>query len=187
MAPYLSPVDHPRGLRLRLVYFFTRRRFGKVPTPIAVFSARMPWPFLTFYGKVSRLDKQLELDHGLSTLVRERVASITGCQFCMDAARWAALGQSEGNGERFDALAQYRTSALFTEAERGALDFASELTTEHRVDPETFRRVTKHFSERQVCDLVWLVASEHLYNLSNIGLEIGSDGLCPTEPRRAMT
>jgi hypothetical protein len=25
---------------------------------------------------------------------------------------------------------------------------------------------------------VWLVASEHLYNVNNIGLNIGSDDLC---------
>jgi len=186
MAPYLSPVEHPRGLRVRLVYFFTRRQFGKVPTPISVFSARMPWSFMAFYAKVSRLDKKLELPEGLSALVRERVASITGCHFCMDAARWSALRQSAGNVERFDALAQYRSSPLFSEAERAALDYASQLTADHRVGPETFDRLTKHFGERQICDLVWLVASEHLYNLSNIGLDIGSDNLCPVEPRRAM-
>jgi hypothetical protein len=35
-----------------------------------------------------------------------------------------------------------------------------------------------HFSEREICDIVWLVASEHLYNKTNVGLNIGSDGFC---------
>ena len=29
-----------------------------------------------------------------------------------------------------------------------------------------------------VCEIVWLVATEHLYNLTNIGLRIHSNMLC---------
>lgn len=183
MATYLPPIEKPKGLMLRLVYFFTRREFGKVATPIAVFSARVPTAFLSFYGKVSRLDKKLELPKELQSLVREQVASINACHFCMDAARYYALKESI-DVTRFDALPQYRTSALFSEAERAALDYATELTQEKLVSPETFERLSHSFSERQICEIVWLVASEHLYNVSNIGLNIGSDGLCEVPQSR---
>jgi hypothetical protein len=43
---------------------------------------------------------------------------------------------------------------------------------------ETFEQLARHYSEREICDIVWLVAIEHLYNMSDIGLNIGSDGLC---------
>jgi len=39
-------------------------------------------------------------------------------------------------------------------------------------------RLSRHYSERAICEIVWLVASEHLYNLTNIGLNIHSDMLC---------
>ncbi len=185
MATYLPPVERPRGLMLRLVYFFTRRQFGKVATPIAVFSARMPSAFLTFYGKVSKLDKKLRLPAQTAMVVREQVASINTCFFCMDAARWFAIRESPDNAARFDALGEYRTSPLFSEAERAALDFVTELTTDKDVKPETFARLARHYGEREICDIVWLVASEHLYNVSNIALNIGSDGLCEV-PVRAV-
>ena len=51
MATYLPPIEKPQGLFMKLVYFFTRRQFGKVMTPLTVFSARMPTAFMTFYGK----------------------------------------------------------------------------------------------------------------------------------------
>ena len=168
---------------LKMVYFFTRRQFGKVATPIAVFSARMPTAFLTFYGKVSRLDKKLGLPSQTAVLIRERVASINVCLYCMDAARWYAMRKSPDNAARFDALAEYRTSPLFTDAERAALDYATELTSDKEVDPDTFDRLDGHYSEREICDIVWLVASEHLYNMTNIGLNIGSDGLCDVDRR----
>jgi alkylhydroperoxidase family enzyme len=184
MATYLPPVEKPRGLLLKTVYFFTRRQFGKVATPISVFSARMPTGFMTFYGKVSRLDKKLQLPSRAALLIREQVASINMCLFCMDATRWYALRESEDNRARLDALAGYRTSPLFTDAERAALDYATELTSEKEVKPETFEELQQHYSEREICDIVWLVASEHLYNMSNIGLNIGSDRLCEIKPQR---
>ena len=178
MATFLPPVEKPRGLLLRVVYFLTRRQFGKVATPIAVFSARMPTSFLTFYGKVSKLDKSLQLPSDTRVLIRERVATINGCAFCMDATRWYTLRESPDDVVRLDALDEYRTSPLFTDAERVPLDYTTELVTDKHVKAETFERLARHYNERQICDIVWLVASEHLYNISNIALNIGSDGLC---------
>ncbi len=184
MATYLPPVEQPKSLLLKVVYFFMRRRFGTVMTPIAVFSARMPLAFLTFYGKVSRLDKKLQLPETTAAVIREQVASINTCLFCMDAARFFALQQSPDNAARFDALSEYTSSPLFTAAERAALDYATELTTEKEVRPETFEALARYYSDREICDIVWLVASEHLYNVSNIGLNINSDGLCELDPAR---
>src|SRR5262245_8640680 len=82
------------------------------------------------------------------------------------------------NESKFDALEQYRTSALFAEAERAALDYVTELTKEKTVSSDTFGRLSRHFSEREICEIVWLVATEHLYNMTNIGLNIHSDMLC---------
>jgi alkylhydroperoxidase family enzyme len=82
------------------------------------------------------------------------------------------------NEAKFDALEQYRTSPLFTEAERAALDYVTELTKDKKVNPRTFARMSGFYSERAICEIVWLVASEHLYNMTNIGLNIHSDMLC---------
>jgi alkylhydroperoxidase family enzyme len=184
MATFLPPIERPKGLIMKLVYFFTRRQFGKVATPVAVLSARMPVAFGSFYGKVSRLDKKLRLASPTRVLLRERVASINACHFCMDVGRWFAMRESPDNAARLDALEEYRTSPLFSDAERAALDYATELTRDKTVSPDTFERLARHYSEREICEIVWLVASEHLYNMSNIGLNIGSDGLCELSPER---
>jgi alkylhydroperoxidase family enzyme len=186
MATYLPPVAKPRGLVLKLVYYFTRRQFGKVSTPIAVFSARMPRAFLTFYGKLSRLDKKLRLPERTAILIRGQVASTNGCLYCMDATRWYAMRKSADIAARLDALPGYRANQLFGDAERAALDYATELARNKRVVPGTFERLTSYYTEREICDIVWLVASEHLYNITNIGLGIGSDGMCEPRPPRKV-
>ncbi|HSZ15467.1 MAG TPA: carboxymuconolactone decarboxylase family protein [Terracidiphilus sp.] len=177
MATFLPPIENPPSLLVKLAYAMTRGQFGKVLTPVKVVYSRMPVAFGMFVGKIAKLDKKLTLSPELAMLVREQVARINVCEFCMDIGRAFAIKASMSEA-KFDALADYRTSPLFSEAERTVLDYVTELTRDKQVNPETFARMATHFSERAICEIVWLVASEHFYNMTNIGLNIHSDMLC---------
>jgi alkylhydroperoxidase family enzyme len=181
--PFLPPIEKPQGLIMKLAYYFTRREFGKVLTPLKVHSARLPPAFGLFYAKIGRLDKKLRLPPETALLVREQVARINICLFCMDIGRSVAI-KATMNEAKFDALEQYRTSSLFTDAERAALDYVTELTRDKKVNPDTFARMSRYYSEREICEIVWLVASEHLYNMTNVGLNIHSDMLCDISRRK---
>jgi alkylhydroperoxidase family enzyme len=174
---FLAPIENPDGLMMKLVYAMTRRQFGKVLTPLKVFCARLPLAFGMFYGKIGKLDKKLLLPAETVMLIREQVARINVCLFCIDIGRSFTI-KARMNQAKFDALEQYNTSPLFTDAERAALDYATELTRDKQVNPSTFARMAEHYSERATCEIVWLVASEHFYNMTNIGLNIHSDMLC---------
>lgn len=181
MDTILAPIENPASPVLKMVYGMSRRQFGKVMTPIKVFVARMPLGFGMFYGKIGKLDKKLELPQEMQMLVRERVARLNVCLFCIDIGRWFTI-KAHMNQSKFDALNDYASSPLFNDAERAALDYATELTQKKQVNDETFARLRKHYSERAICEIVWLVASEHFYNMSNIGLNIHSDMLCEVGP-----
>src|SRR5215475_10098507 len=127
MDTFLSPIEKPYGLMMKLAYCFTRRQFGKVLTPLKVFSARLPAAFALFYTKIGKLDKKLTLSPETAMLVREQVARINVCLFCIDIGRAFTI-QASMNQAKFDALEHYQTSALFSEAERAALDYVTELT-----------------------------------------------------------
>jgi alkylhydroperoxidase family enzyme len=152
---------------MKLAYYFARRQFGKLLTPLKVHGARLPAAFGLFYAKIGKVD----------------LARINICLFCIDIGRAFTIKASM-NEAKFDALEQYRTSALFTEAERAALDYVMELTKDKKVNPDTFARMSRYHCEREVCEIVWLVASEHLYNMTNIGLNIHSDMLCDISRRK---
>jgi alkylhydroperoxidase family enzyme len=184
MNTFLAPVEKPRGLTMKLAYYFTRRQFGKVLTPLKVHSARLPSAFGLFYTKIGRLDKKLLLRRETVFLIREQVARINGCLFCMDIGRSFAI-KATMNEAKFDALDEYRTSSLFTDAERAALDYVTELTQNKKVNLDTFARLSRHYSEREICEIVWLIASEHLYNMTNIGLNIHSDMLCDISRKKS--
>jgi len=177
MGTFLAPIENPQGLMMKLLYSMTRRQFGRVLTPVKVIVPRMPLGFGMFSGKIAKLDKKLTLPPETQMLVRERVARINVCTFCIDIGRWFAI-KSKLNPAKFDAMEDYATNPLFTDADRAALDYVTELTRDKNVNQATFERLRQHYSERQVCEIVWLVASEHFYNMTNIGLNIHSDMLC---------
>ncbi len=185
MDTLLPPVERPKGTFMKLAYSMARRQFGKVPTPVKVVYARMPVAFGIFVGKIANLDKKLELPAETAFLIREQVAHINICEFCIDIGR-AFVIKSRMNEAKFDALPDYRTSPLFNEAERAALDYVTELTRSKKVAPETFGRLHEHYSDRAICEIVWLVASEHFYNMTNLGLNIHSDMLCDIARKRQV-
>ncbi len=177
MDTFLPPIEKPNPLMMKLAYYFMRRQFGKVLTPLKVHSARLPPAFGLFYTKIGQLDEKLTLPPETILLIREQVARINVCLFCMDIGRSFTIKGSM-NEAKFDALEQYSASHLFTDAERAALDYVTELTKDKKVNRDTFARMSRYYSEREICEIVWLVASEHIYNMTNIGLNIHSDMLC---------
>jgi alkylhydroperoxidase family enzyme len=181
--PFLSPIEEPQDPILQQIYATQEKYLGKVITSSKVHSARLPPSFAQLYGKVGELDRELTISREALMLIRALVAQINVCEFCMDANRAAVIAESM-NQPKFDALDQYSSSTLFTDADRAMLDYVTELTKNKEVDPKTFDRLAKYFSERQICEIVYVVASEHLYNITNIGLNIHSDMICDLVKKR---
>ena len=181
--PFLRPIDDPSDPEIKQAFQNMQQYFGKVMTPARVFNSRMPPEFLQFYTQISALDQKLELPKETAMLIRQQVARMNVCLFCIDSNRAATIWASM-NQEKFDALDQYQTSPLFSEAERVALDYVTVLTKERKVNPKIFAKLLNHYSERQICEIVYLVASEHIYNMTNIGLNIHSDMLCNIAQKR---
>ena len=115
--PFLSPIENPEDPTIKQTYDMVRQYFGKVFTPLKVHSARLPPEFIQFYMKIGELDRSLQLPQELALLIRGQVARINVCLFCIDSNRYAAIKGSM-NEAKLDALEQYRTSRLFTDAEQ---------------------------------------------------------------------
>lgn len=175
--PFLAPIEDPTDPAMRQIYAMQQAHFGKVLTLSKVLHARLPIAFSQFIANVPMLDQQLALPAETAFLIRERVAQLDVCLFCIDSVRAATIRASMDQA-KFDALEEYRTSSRFTAAERAALDYVTQLTQDNKVDRATFDAMAEHFSEREICDIVYLVASEHLLNAMSNALNIRSDMIC---------
>lgn len=177
MNTFLPPIEKPASIGMKVAYYFTKKTLGKVITSLKVHSARLPTAFGMFYARVGSLDKRLILPAETALLIRQQVARLNLCSFCIDAGEAVAI-KTKMDIRKLQSLEHYMTDPLFTGADRAALDYTTELTVRKHVEQQTFDRLLIHFSEREICEIVYLVASEHLYNITNIGLNIGSDKLC---------
>ncbi|MCE3227354.1 MAG: hypothetical protein K0S32_1905 [Bacteroidetes bacterium] len=176
-TPFLAPIEKPNGLFWKLLYAYSRKKFGKVMTPLKVMAARMPLSFGSFSGKIGQLDKKLELPAETVMLVRQKVAEINICLFCIDIGRSITINSSM-NQAKFDELSQYSNSKHFSEKEKTLLDFVTMLARDRKMEQDMFNRLAQYYNERCICEIIWVTATEFYYNIGNIGLNIHSDMLC---------
>jgi len=80
--------------------------------------------------------------------------------------------------EKIDALADYDTSPLYTEAERAALRYADAMTVTGRdVSDELFARLREFYTDDEIVELTEAVAWENASSKFNRALRIPSQGL----------
>jgi len=149
---------------------------GRPITPSQVIYNRVPaaWRITLAFQLFERFGAKLPQE--LLLLVTTHVAMLNGCAFCQDIKRAVAIRSKLGT-KRFDALADWRNSALFSERERAALAYVEEATRSKLVSDATFAELRKHFDERGIAELTLANAIENFYNLLNLPLEVEADGL----------
>ena len=80
--------------------------------------------------------------------------------------------------EKIDALHEYETSPLYTEAERVALAYADAMTVTGRdVSDELFARLREFYTDDEIVELTETVAWENASSKFNRALRIPSQGL----------
>ena len=183
MKTKLAPIENPRGLMMKLVYGMTKRKYGKVMTPMKVTFARLPLSCGMYVQKLETLEEKYELPKHIAVLVRTHVAQLNSCKFCIDIGKLEAINRFPDKQEKFFNVSSYKTSSLFTAAERAALQFAEELTLNKKISDETFSVAQKYFSEREIVEIAWAVTREHIYNIMNLAFDIESDGFCQIPER----
>jgi alkylhydroperoxidase family enzyme len=177
MVPRLEPIEKPDGSEMQSHYRMMRQEFGTVLTPVKIVFARMP-ESMELVGKFQEFRANgIQLEPELQLMVETLISEINGCGFCVDIARSEAIGENL-DMEKFNALAEYQTSPLFSARERAALAYAEEVTRHKTVSDATFEALRTHFTDREIVEITWLNAMENYNNLVNIPLEIESDGLC---------
>jgi alkylhydroperoxidase family enzyme len=80
--------------------------------------------------------------------------------------------------EKIDALHDYATSPLFSEAEKVALEYADAMTVTRRdVDDALFTRVRQHYDDDTIAEMTMIIAWENSSSRFNRALRIPSQGL----------
>ena len=104
-------------------------------------------------------------------LVHQRASQINGCGFCVDfgAKEARRVGETE---KRLYAVAAWRDTPYFSDAERAALELAEAMTRlndrSEAVPDEIWEEVRQHYSESELAGLVLEIAITNLFNRINV-------------------
>jgi AhpD family alkylhydroperoxidase len=171
------------GLRVKLVYFFTRRNLarltGRAPErviePLEIY-AQVPG-LLRGYGKLEQATAKLHrLDWRLQVLTELKASTLTHCEFCIDLASQIAR-RSGLSDEQLLALPHYRDSKLFTDLEKLVMDYAVGMSrTPPEVPDALFAELREHFDEGQLVELTHHIALENMRGRFNVAFGIGAAG-----------
>lgn len=104
-------------------------------------------------------------------LIHLRASQINGCSSCVDSGSKHARKAGETD-ERLIAVAAWRDTPYFTDAERVALELAEAVTRlADRPDPvpdELWERVSQHYDERGISSLLLMIAVTNVFNRMNV-------------------
>ena len=174
--PEKSSSEYP--FFVRIILWAQKRKYGEslLPTKIWARSPKLMYGLQALYRSIDR--KSSPLDPAMRSLINVRVSQINQCNFCVDIS--SALLQKRGVSlEKISALASYRLSALFSDKEKIALNFAEAVTMYDRgPDDQLFNQLKKFFSDDEIVELTALIAFQNLSSKFNAALQIPTQGFC---------
>ena len=163
----IAPLPPSHTPQLADAFEGMRRNLGFIPNSMLILQ-RKP--------KIARALQQLtaaiwdpagEVDRGFKRLIAHVASRAAGCRYCMAHTAGGALhfGVQEG---KLAAVWEFRTSPLFSEAERVALDFAiAAASVPNGVTDAMFAELRKHWSETEIVEIVAVIATFGFLNRWN--------------------
>jgi alkylhydroperoxidase family enzyme len=180
------PPEHSPELKEEFDSFF--KTLGFVPNSVLTMQ-RKPKLAKAFVRMQRALwDPDSKVDRGLKRLLAHAAARTSDDPYSMAHTASGALHFGIA-GEKLAALREYKTSPLFTPAERAALDLAvAASATPNGATDALFAELRKHWSEEQIVEIVGVVAMAGFLSRWNVTMqtplepepnEVGEQHLAP--------
>src|SRR5258707_11281120 len=138
--------------------------------------ARMSNPAMIFPDAMNAIQALLKatrkggVPSATLSLVHLRASQINGCGFCVDFGTRSARKAGESD-ERLFAVAAWRETPYFTDAERAALALTEAVTRlSDRADPvpdEIWDEAARHYDEQALAALTLMIGVSTLFNRLN--------------------
>jgi AhpD family alkylhydroperoxidase len=163
--PYLDRTEV--GPEIQSVYDRLRSASGRVLNIYRLMAhhARSLPPFLGWYPEL----REGPLDPKLRYLAYVRASQLNRCRYCV--THNGAAGRRAGvSKEQLDALAEYRTSPLFSDLERLVIRYAEEMTARVQVDGALVESLKERLTPEALVQLTLSIAAANFTNRFNEAL-----------------
>jgi len=139
---------------------------ARMKNPVVVLPDALA-PIQALYGAATKGGVPPAIGH----LVHLRTSQINGCGYCIDGGVKHAKTAGETD-ERLFAVAAWRDTPYFNDAERAALALSEEVTRlSDRSDPVpdiVWNEAAKHFDEKGLASLLLVISLTNVFNRLNV-------------------
>jgi AhpD family alkylhydroperoxidase len=123
--------------------------------------------------ELSFAQHKAHIERKLLDLVNIRASQLNGCAFCLDMHVKEATMHGE-RALRLHHIAIWRESPLFDARERAVLEWTEAVThlSAHGVGEDIYALARQHFSEQELSDLTFAVATINAWNRISIAFQV---------------
>ena len=154
----LAPLSPEATPELKEFFEQYRRSMGFVPNSVLIMQRRPKLVRALAQLAAAVWDPESTVDLGFKRLLSHVASRAHGCQYCMAHTAGAArkLGVSD---KKLAAVWEYRSSPLYSAAERVALDFAlAAAAVPNDVTDELFAELRRHWDDDQVVEITAVIS-----------------------------
>jgi uncharacterized peroxidase-related enzyme len=156
--PRIAPLPADAHPELAEAFEVYRKSLGFVPNSVLIMQRRPKMVQALAQLAAAMWDRESAVDVGFKRLLAHFASRASGCRYCMAHTVGGALhlGVDE---KKLDALWDYRTSPLYSEAERLALDFAlAAAAVPNDVTDAMFAAMREHWTDDQMVEIVGVIS-----------------------------
>jgi len=162
----IPPIESNQSADLQAIFAAGEKLMGFVPND-GLIMAHQPAILKAFLALVQSVYAAGEVSGGLKRLIGLLSSNAAGCRYCQAHAAYAAHQQGESE-ERIKAVWNFRSSPLFSDAERAALEVAIKSgMVPNQVEDEDFEQLKKYYSEKQMVEIMSVIAMYGFLNRWN--------------------
>ena len=157
-SPRIQPLPPEHSPELKDAFEAYRKSLGFIPNSMLILQRKPKIVKAMAQLTASVWEPDGEVSRAFKRLVAHVASRTAGCQYCMAHTAGGALLFGVDSKKVADVW-DFRTSPLYTEAERVALDFAIAAASQpNGVTDEMFSEMRKHWSETQIVEIAAVVA-----------------------------
>jgi alkylhydroperoxidase family enzyme len=171
----LTPIEKPKGILLKIAYFFSKREFGKVISALKFVYARST-PVMMVSYKIISTDKKLKLPKKTRYFIRYYTSHLNDCPFCSNAIEYMT-DKENIELQHWKEFINFQSSEKFSDKEKALLSFLEEVNLTKSSTDKTFAKLKTHFSEKEIVEITWINSTENYFNLMAKPLGLTSDNL----------
>lgn len=157
-GPRLAPLPQDAHPELKDVFESYVRALGFVPNSVLIMQRKPRLVRALAQLSAAVWDPESEVPVAFKRLVAHVASRAHGCRYCMAHTAGAALRLGVED-KKLETVWEFRTSPLFTEKERVALEFAIAAASQpNDVSDELFARMKQQWSEGEIVEITAVIA-----------------------------